>query len=305
MINLSVKIGTLELKNPVLTASGCFGVGREYAEIYDISELGGIVIKTLTLEPREGNPPPRICETAAGMLNSIGLAGPGVDAFIAEDIPFLRELDCVRIASVAGETVEEFVEIVKKVAPLYEVEAIELNVSCPNVEKGGMAFGTDPEIVAKLVDEIRQVTAKPLWVKLTPNVTDIVQIGRAAIDAGADALCAINTLLGMAIDTNTRTPLLGSVTGGLSGPAILPIALARVFQLHTAFPEFPIIGVGGIGGPQDAIAHLIAGATAVQIGSGQFSYPRLPIDTIESIEEYCKENDFANATDITGSIDTK
>ncbi len=302
MIDLSVQIGSLKLKNPVLTASGCFGVGREYSELYDISNLGGIVTKTITLQPREGNPPPRIWETAAGMLNSIGLAGPGIETFIAEEIPFLRKLECARIVSVAGETIAEFAELIKQLGPIEGVDVYELNVSCPNVEHGGMAFGKDCGVIKELMAEVRPITGKPVWVKLTPNVTDIVEIGRAAVEGGADALCAINTLLGMAIDIRTRKPRLGGVTGGLSGPAILPVALAKVHQLYDALPETPIIGIGGIGGPEDAIAHMIVGATAVQIGSGQFSYPRLPLDTIDSIAEYCMEMRIPNATNITGSL---
>ncbi len=302
MIDLSIRIGSLELKNPVLTASGCFGVGREYSEIYDISSLGGIVTKTITLRPREGNLPPRIWETPAGMLNSIGLANPGVKSFIETEIPFLRDIECVRIVSVAGETIGEFVELVGEIAPLEEVDAIEINISCPNVEQGGLTFGTDPVVITELVGKLRPVTKKPLWVKLTPNVTNIVATGKAAVDAGADALCAINTLLGMAIDTDTRKPRLGNVTGGLSGPAILPVALVKVYELYREFPEIPIIGIGGIGSPTEAIAHMLAGASAVQVGSGLFSYPRLPLDIIESFEEYCDEQGFSSVREITGSL---
>ncbi len=302
MIDLSVKIGSLCLKNPVITASGCYGVGREYGELYDPSKLGGIVTKTITLRPREGNSPPRICETAAGMLNSIGLANSGVGAFIRDDIPFLRKLECARIVSIAGEGLDEFAELIRRLDPLGEIDGFEINVSCPNVERGGLAFGTDPDVVGKLVDSIRPLTQKPLWVKLTPNVTDIVKIGKAAVDSGADALCAINTLLGMAIDIDTKKPMIGNVVAGLSGPAILPVALMKVFQLHTALPETPIVGIGGIGYPKDAITHMIAGACAVQIGSGQFPYPMLPLDTVAGIETYCVIKGLSKAQEITGSL---
>ncbi len=301
MINMSVKIGSVELKNPVLTASGCFGVGREYGELYDISVLGGIVTKTVTLEPRPGNKPPRICETPAGMLNSIGLANPGVEGFIETEIPFLEDLKTVRVVSVAGKKVDDFVQVVRKLSDLGAVDLFELNVSCPNVEKG-IAFGTDPKLVADLVGACRKITKKDIWVKLTPNVTDITIPAKAAIDSGADALTAINTVQGMAVDIDTCKPLIGNVFAGLSGPAIHPVALAKVHQLRRAFPNFPIVGVGGIASAKDAVAMMIAGANAVQIGSGQFPNPNLPLVAIAGIGEYCEDKGYQSAAEITGSL---
>jgi len=301
MINMSVKIGSVELKNPVLTASGCFGVGREYGELYDISVLGGIVSKTVTLEPRPGNKPPRICETPAGMLNSIGLANPGVAGFIETEIPFLEDLKTVRVVSVAGKKVDDFVQVVRKLSDLDAVDLFELNVSCPNVEKG-IAFGTDPKLVADLVGACRKITKKDIWVKLTPNVTDITIPAKAAIDSGADALTAINTVQGMAVDIDTCKPLIGNVFAGLSGPAIHPVALAKVHQLRRAFPNFPIVGVGGIASAKDAVAMMIAGANAVQIGSGQFPNPNLPLVAIAGIGEYCEDKGYKSAAEITGSL---
>lgn len=304
MSNLSVKIGSLELKNPVMTASGCFGVGREYSELYDIGELGGIVTKTVTLQPREGNKPPRIWETASGMLNSIGLANPGVEGFIQSEIPFLEKIDTVKIVSVAGEKVSDFAQVIRMLEGQDAVDAFELNVSCPNVNKG-IAFGTDPKLVSELVNACRGATEKDLWVKLTPNVTDITIPARAAVEAGADALTAINTLQAMAVDIDSRNPLIGNVFSGLSGPAIHPVALAKVYQLRLDLPNIPIIGVGGIASPKDAIAMIIVGANAVQIGSGQFPYPNLPLDTIESINDYCDNNGHANVFEIIGSLKTE
>ena len=284
MIDMSVKIGSVELKNPVLTASGCFGVGREYGELYDVSVLGGIVTKTVTLEPRAGNKPPRICETPAGMLNSIGLANPGVEGFIEAEIPFLEKLSTVRVVSVAGKAVEDFAEVIRRLTDLDAVDIFELNVSCPNVEKG-IAFGTDPKLVADLVSACRKITRKDIWVKLTPNVTDITIPADAAIDSGADALTAINTVQGMAVDIDSCKPMIGNVFAGLSGPAIHPVALAKVHQLRRAFADFPIVGVGGIGSAEDVVAMMIAGANAVQIGSGQFPNPNLPLMAIAGIGE--------------------
>lgn len=301
MINMSVKIGSVELKNPVLTASGCFGVGREYSELYDVSVLGGIVTKTVTLEPRSGNKPPRICETPAGMLNSIGLANPGVEGFIETEIPFLEDLKTVRVVSVAGKNVDDFAEVIRRLTDLDAVDLFELNVSCPNVEKG-IAFGTDPKLVADLVGACRKITKKDIWVKLTPNVTDITIPAKAAIDSGADALTAINTVQGMAVDIDTCKPMIGNVFSGLSGPAIHPVALAKVHQLRRAFPKFPIVGVGGISSANDAVAMMIAGANAVQIGSGQFPNPSLPIMAIAGIGEYCEDKGYKRAGEITGSL---
>lgn len=302
MIDLSVNIGSLRLKNPVLMASGCFGWGSEYSKVFDIDALGGIVTKTITLKPREGNKPPRIWETPGGMLNSIGLANPGVETFINEAIPFLEKVRCARVVSIAGETVSEFERLLSIIAPLEPVDAIEINISCPNVEKGGMSFGTDPAVVSRLFASLRVITKKPLWAKLTPNVTDIVEIAKSAVEAGADALVAINTLIGMDIDIMNFTPRLGNITGGLSGPAIKPVALAKVYALHKALPNVPIIGSGGIVSPGDAISHMLAGATAIQVGSGIFANPLLPLEIIENLELYCLNMDFPRAAYITGYL---
>lgn len=305
MIDLAVKIGSIELKNPVIAASGCFGTGREYDEIFDISSLGGIVTKTITIAPRKGNPTPRIYETPSGMLNSIGLANSGVDAFIETEIPFLEKHNCARIVSIAGVTIDEFVELIRRLDPIDSISAFELNVSCPNVDKGGMAFGKSREIISRLVSDVRPKTSKPLWVKLTPNVTDIAAIGKAAVDAGADALCAINTLTAMEIDVDRRIPRIGNVIAGLSGPAIRPVALANVYLLHKALPNTPIIGIGGIADPRDAVAHMLAGAVAVQIGSGMFRSPLLSIHTIEEIAGYCDFYGMSSAKELTGALITQ
>ena len=304
MIDLSAKIGSLKLKNPVLVASGCFGVGREYAEIFDLNLLGGIVTKTVTPKPREGNPPPRLWETPSGMLNSIGLANPGLDIFIDEEIPFLDGLDTAVIVSIAGDEPADFAALAEKLDSIPAVDALELNVSCPNVKKGGLAFGTDEKALREVVELARKATDKPLWVKLTPNVTDITAMGKVAAAAGADAICAINTLPGMDIDIRSRRPRIGNIFGGLSGPAIRPVALAKVFKLHRGLPDIPVIGIGGISDPEDAVAHLLAGASAVQVGSGIFREPHLPIQCIQFMAEYCESAGYESTADIRGAVIT-
>ncbi len=284
-----------------MTASGCFGVGREYAELYDISQLGGIVTKTVTLTPREGNKPPRIWETPAGMLNSIGLANPGVEKFIENEIPFLEKLDTNRIISVAGNKIEDFASVIEKLNGIACVDAFEINVSCPNVEKG-IAYGTDAGLLGDLVEACSEATKREIWVKLTPNVTDITVPAIAAVEKGADAITAINTIQALAVDIDTMKPAIGNVFAGLSGPAIHPVALARVFQIRRALPDIPIIGVGGITSPRDAVAMMMVGANAVQIGSGQFPFPNLPLDTIDGIDQYCTEMGYKNASEITNSL---
>ncbi len=302
MSKLAVSVGSVRLKNPVLVASGCFGVGREYGELFDLSLLGGIVTKTVTREPRAGNPAPRLWETPSGMLNSIGLANPGIEVFIEKEIPFLNDVGCAVVVSIAGKVFEDFEELVRRLDPIECIDAIEINVSCPNVKEGGLAFGTSPETVESLVATLRPLTAKPLWVKLTPDATDIALIGRSAVNGGADALCAINTLTGMEIDVGRRVPRIGNIFAGLSGPAIRPVALAKVFTLHSALPDIPIVGIGGISEAGDAIAHMLAGASAVQVGSGIFRSPHLPLEVIRGIAEYCEFFDFAGARDITGAL---
>lgn len=303
MINLEVKIGRMIFKNPVSVASGCYGNGREYNDIYDINRLGAIVTKSVTLKPRVGNVPPRIWETECGMLNAIGLANPGLESFIKTEIPFLSKLETNVIVSVSGGAIEEYIQIVEKLNDFDCIDGFELNVSCPNVKHGGMAFGKNPAIVADLVESIRKITLRTLIVKLTPNVTDIAEVGEAAVEAGADCLAAINTILGMDFDIRTRKPILGNITGGLSGPAIKPVALARVFELRKALPETPIIGIGGIAKPEDAICHLLAGADAVQVGSGQFPRPLLPIEIIDYLPKYCEEYGFTGVSRIKAVLD--
>jgi dihydroorotate dehydrogenase (NAD+) catalytic subunit len=300
---MRVQIGPLELRNPVLTASGTFGYAKEFEGLVDFSRLGGVVSKTVTLEPRAGNPPPRIVETPAGMLNSIGLANDGVDRFIAEKLPYLASLSTRVIVNVAGKSEEEFVAIVERLERESGFDAFELNFSCPNVKEGGLAFSSDPKVTERVTRAVRRVTSRCLIVKLTPNVTDIASIARAAEDGGADAISAINTVVGMAVDVYTRRPRLATVTGGLSGPAIRPIAVARVWQIAQQV-RIPVIGVGGIFQPEDALEFLIAGATAVQIGTAHFVQPDAAIRVAEGIENYCERYGFRSVRQIIGSLDT-
>ena len=301
MSDLSVQLGTLRLKNPILTASGTFGYGTEYGEYYDINLLGGIVTKTITLLPREGNPTPRLAETPCGMLNSIGLANVGVDRFLREKLPELEMLDTTVIVNVAGNTVEEYGEVVEKIQEHRRVDAIELNVSCPNVKQGGLAFGTDAETTKKIVSRARQATKKPLFVKLTPNVTHIVSVALAAVEGGADGLSLINTVLGMGVNIETKQPLLARGIGGLSGPAIKPIALAKVWQVARAV-SVPIIGIGGIMTWRDVVEFLIVGATAVEVGTLSFVEPEGPVKILTGLEQYCLEKGITKITDLVGTL---
>jgi dihydroorotate dehydrogenase (NAD+) catalytic subunit len=301
MADLSVRIAGLLLRNPVLTASGTFGYGTEYADYFDVSLLGGIVTKTVTLELREGNPMPRLAETPAGMLNSIGLANVGIERFLSEKLPALEGLDTRVIVNVAGNTAEEYAEVTARAAAHPRVDAIEVNVSCPNVRHGGLAFGTNPSATAEVTAAVRAATAKPVIVKLTPNVTDIAEIARAAEAAGADALSLINTVLGMAIDIETRRPLIARRTAGLSGPAIKPIAIAKVYQVRKAV-KLPLIGIGGIMRWQDAVEFLLAGATAVQTGTLNFVEPDGPVRIVEGIRRYCEEKGIASVVELVGGM---
>lgn len=301
MADLSVRIGSLVLKNPVLTASGTFGYGTEYAEYFDASRLGGIVTKTVTLEPREGNPMPRIAETPAGMLNSIGLANVGAERFIAEKLPGLLGLDTKVIVNVAGDTVDEYAEVVRRIQGHPRVDAVEVNVSCPNVERGGLAYGTDAKSTENVMAAIRRETKKTVIVKLTPNVTDIAEIAKAAVAGGADAVSLINTLVGMAIDVDTRKPLIARCTAGLSGPAIKPVALAKVYQVRKAV-TVPVIGIGGIMTWRDAIEFFLAGADAVQTGTLLFIEPDGPVKVLEGIERYCEEKGVRKIGDLVGAM---
>ena len=267
--DLRTNVGALSLKTPILAASGTFGYGVEFAELIDLSALGGFVTKGLSLRPRKGNPPPRIHDTACGMLNSIGLHNIGVEAFLRDKVPLLRKIDTRIIANIYGETPDDFVEVAKALASEERIDAVEVNVSCPNVAKGGLDLGTDPDLVRDLLARIRRVYHKPMWAKLTPNVTDVRAIARAAIDGGADALSLINSVRAMALDWKTRRPHLSSRFGGLTGPAIKPIALARVFEVAMNF-DIPIVGIGGIANETDVLEFLVAGASAVQIGTQNF-----------------------------------
>jgi dihydroorotate dehydrogenase (NAD+) catalytic subunit len=299
---LDVNIAGLTLKNPVIAASGTFGFGREYGEYFDISRLGGISVKGLTLLPRKGNPPPRVAETPSGMLNSVGLQNPGVHAFIEEEIPFLRKHDVAIIANVAGNTPEEYEEMVEILSDS-DVDAIELNLSCPNVKEGCMIFGSTGKGTAAIVSRVRKRCRKPLIVKLTPNVTDIVELALAAESAGADAVSLINTLLGMAIDVKTRRPVLGNVMGGLSGPCVKPVAVRMVYQVYQAV-KIPVIGMGGISNGADAVEFMLAGASAIMIGTAGFVDPYVWIRTVDEIAQYLAENGYADVRQLTGALET-
>ncbi len=301
-VDLSVQMGRLRLKNPVGTASGTFGYGLEFADYLDLSTLGAISVKGLSLRPCHGNPPPRICETDAGMLNAIGLQNVGVDAFLSEKLPELHRLGATVIANVWGDTEEDYVAVVERIGSDRRVAAIELNVSCPNVVKGGMIFGNNAELLKGLVAKVRAATAHPLVVKLSPNVSDIVASARAAVDAGADALSLINTLVGLAIDLETRTPKIGFTTGGLSGPAIRPIALRMVWEVRKAFPMIPIFGLGGIETVENVVVFLVAGANAVQVGTANFRDPSLAGRLVGEIEAWCAAHGVARVSDLVGTL---
>jgi dihydroorotate dehydrogenase (NAD+) catalytic subunit len=302
MVNLSVNINGLILKNPVTTASGTFGYGQEFSDFIDLNLLGGFIVKGTTLLPREGNPYPRMAETPSGMLNAVGLQNKGVDYFITNIYPHIKNYDTHIWVNISGSTVEEYVAIAEKLFSLEKITAIEVNVSCPNVKEGGMAFGTSCPGIKAVVSAVRKVYPKTLIVKLSPNVTDIVEIAKAAVDEGADALSLINTLLGMAIDVKKRKPILSTITGGLSGPAIKPIALRMVWQVSKAV-KVPIIGIGGIMNAYDAIEFLLAGATAVQIGTANFIDPQVTIKTINGIKQYLIDNNIDDVNKLIGALE--
>ena len=299
--DLRVKIGPLELKNPVLTASGTFGYGQEFAPLIDLNALGGIVVKGLSLKPIAGNPPPRTVETPCGMLNAIGLANIGLEAFLKEKLPWLRELDTAVIVNIYGHSIDEYGEVAAGLKGVEGISAIEVNISCPNVDRGGMAFGTDPDVSARVTEEVLKNTDKPVIVKLSPNVTDITTIAAAVEKAGAHAVSLINTLTGMAIDVETRTPKLANISGGLSGPAIRPVALYMVHQVVKSV-RIPVIGGGGIMNYRDALEFLIAGARAVQVGTANFVNPRATLDIIEGLREFCMDHGLTSINDIIGSL---
>lgn len=298
-MDLTVTIAGKTLPNPVGVASGVFGFGEEYAGLTDLARLGAVYTKALTREPRTGNPPPRLAETPAGLINAIGLANPGLEAFLADKIPVLKALPCPAVVNVAGAVVEDYVVVAEALNDEDAVWGAEINVSCPNVDHGGMAFGTDPKVLQTLISRIRKVLAKPLIVKLSPNVTDIGEIARAAEAAGADAVSAINTLTGMKIDIETRRPVIPRGTGGLSGPAIRPVGVAAVWKAARAI-SIPVIGIGGIATAQDALEYLLAGAAAVQVGTALFSDPGAPAGVLRGIESYMADNGFSRIPDLHG-----
>lgn len=301
MADLSIDINGLKLKNPVLTASGTFGYGEEFADFIDIGELGGFIVKGTTYAPREGNPYPRMAETASGMLNAVGLQNKGVHYFATTIYPRIRRSNPNIIVNVSGSAIEDYVATAEIINELEDIPGIELNISCPNVKEGGMAFGTDPRSAEKVVSAVRKVYKKHLMVKLSPNVTDITEIARAAEASGANSLSLINTLLGMAVDIKKRKPVLSTITGGLSGPCIKPVALRMVWQVAKV-ATIPVVGIGGIVSASDAIEFLLAGASAIQIGVGNFIDPALSLKIVEGINSYLDANKFSALKDIIGLI---
>ena len=300
MADLSVNVCGIDFKNPVIPASGVFGYGREYEEFFPLEKLGGIATKGTTLHRRTGNPSPRIAETPSGMLNSVGLQNPGIDHFISKELPYLLEKNTVILANIAGSTPEECVQVAEKLENT-AVHMIELNISCPNVRQGGVAFGTDCVMAHEVVSKVRQATTKPLVVKLSPNVTSITDIAKSVEDAGADAVSLINTLLGMRIDINTGRPVLKNNVGGMSGPAVFPIAVRMVWQVSNAV-KIPVIGMGGVSSGRDAIELMMAGASAVQVGASIFTDPYAPIKIINEIDEFLDSKNISSVRDIVGTV---
>jgi dihydroorotate dehydrogenase (NAD+) catalytic subunit len=300
-VSLAVDVAGIRMQNPVMTGSGTFGYAEEFEKYFDLNRLGAVVVKTITRLPRAGNPPPRVVETPAGMLNAIGLQNVGIEGFIRDKLPYLRRLAPPLIVNVAGESVEDFRELTKRISDQDGVAGIELNVSCPNVA-GGLDFSSDPQLAHRVVRAAREATPLPLIPKLSPNVTDIVTIARAVAEAGADAISLINTLVGMAVDVRTRRPKIGNVTGGLSGPAIRPIAVRMVWQVARAV-RLPVIGMGGIVTAEDALEFLIAGATAVAVGTANFIDPEAPVRVIEGLEQYCAANGIQDVRQLIGSLE--
>ena len=300
MADLTVNIAGVEFKNPVITASGTFGFGREYSEFYPLREIGGLSCKGITLKPRMGNPPPRIAETPSGILNAVGLQNPGVDHFIEQDLPWLKEQETVVIANIAGNTPEEYAQMAEKLSES-SVDMIEMNISCPNVKHGGVQFGTSCQSVGAITREDSAHCKKPLMVKLSPNVSDIAEIARAAESEGADALSLINTLTGMRIDINTRRPIIRNNTGGLSGPAVFPVAVRMVWQTAGAV-KIPVVGMGGISSWRDAVEMMLAGASAIQVGTALFSDPYAPLKIKEGLNRYLDDQGIASVTELAGMV---
>ena len=299
--DLRITIGTLVFKNPVLTASGTFGYGKEFAPYVNLHQLGGVVVKGISLEPRRGNPPPRIVETAAGMLNAIGLENVGLDRFITEKMPYLRGIGTRVIVNILGDSLEEYQTLGQRLSEVEGISALEVNISCPNVKKGGVAFGTDPAMAEAVTRAVCAHTTLPVIVKLSPNVTDIAQIARAVEAGGAQAISLINTLLGMAIDVKSRRPRLANIVGGLSGPAIKPIALRMVWQVAQAV-KIPVIGIGGITTTEDALEFLLAGATAIEVGTANFINPRASQDIVEGLGRYVTDNRLSGISEVIGGL---
>jgi dihydroorotate dehydrogenase (NAD+) catalytic subunit len=292
----------LTVRNPILTASGTFGYGLEFTEFLDLNRLGGIVVKGISPRPRAGNPPSRICETPAGMLNSIGLQNVGVEAFVRDKLPALASYRCAVVVNVFGESVAEYVEVAERLEGHPGVAALEINLSCPNTERGGMLFGSSPEGIREVTGTVRETSTHPLWVKLTPNVSDVVVCARAAVEAGADALSLVNTFVGMAIDVERRRPILHTRYGGLSGPAIRPLAIAQVDQVHRALPEVPLLGMGGITSARDIVEFLLAGARAVQVGTANFNDPVIAERLVDDLTEWCRAREIEDVTELVGAV---
>jgi len=300
-ISLRVELAGIQMKNPVMVCSGTFGYGEEYSQFMDLGKLGAIVTKSITLLPRAGNRPPRIIETPAGMLNSIGLQNVGLERFVSEKMPFLQEIGIPIIVSISGEDMGEYVELAKRLSDVEDIAGLEINISCPNVSRGGMMFGAEPKVTHELIEAVRGATDLPLIAKLSPNVTNIAEIACAAEEAGADAISLINTLLGMAIDIHTRRPKLANITGGLSGPAIRPVAVRMVWQVAQAV-ELPVIGMGGIMTAQDAVEFIIAGARAVSVGTANFVNPLAAVEIISGVKSFMIRNHILDINDLVGSL---
>jgi dihydroorotate dehydrogenase (NAD+) catalytic subunit len=302
MADLKIDIGTLSLKNPVMTASGTFGFGTEYLDFIDLSQLGGIVVKGITPKPRQGNPYPRMAETASGMLNAVGLQNKGVDYFVETIYPEISQYNTQIVVNINGSSVEEYCEVASKIDQLDKINAIELNISCPNVKQGGMLFGTHCPSAIAVTKAVRKAYSKTLIVKLSPNVTSIVEFAQAVEDSGADAISLINTLLGMAIDAKTRRPKLSTVTGGLSGPAVKPVALRMVWQVYKAV-KIPVLGMGGIMNTTDALEFILAGSSAIQVGTANFINPAITVEIINGINAYLDQNGFSSAKELVGALE--
>ena len=300
-MNMSIDLCGVKLNNPVIAASGCFGVGKEMMTQYDLSTLGGISLKAVTGKKRLGNPPPRIAETPSGVLNAVGLQNPGIDSFIQKEIPVIKKIDTVLFANAAGSTIEEYITVVEKLSTVDIIDFIELNISCPNVKEGGVAFGAKPETIFNVVSKVKPYAKQPLIVKLTPNTLDIAQNAKAAEEAGADGISLINTLLGMAVDADTRRPIIANVTGGLSGPAVKPVALRMVYQAAKAV-SIPIIGMGGIMTGRDAVEFLLCGATAIMAGTVNLVDPEGLPNIIAGIKEYMQQHGVEDVNELIGAL---